>query len=147
MSHEGFRLLTEEEAHRADAEHAALPREAVEPVKVRVLKTEGTGMEIDWRDGHRSRWSFAWLREACPCATCQDEREKHRRRGGEARPAPAALQPMYKPAIRPDSVRQVGRYAVAFDWNDGHTSGIYSWEFLRRHCLCEACTAMRVGNA
>ena len=75
MSHEGFRLVSPEQAAREDAAHGELPRAAVEPVKVRVLKTEGTGVEIDWRDGHRSRWSFPWLRHACPCATCQDERE------------------------------------------------------------------------
>jgi DUF971 family protein len=139
MSHEGFRLLTEEQARRADAEHAPLPREATEPVKVRVLKTEGTGMEIDWRDGHSSRWSFAWLRQACPCATCHDEREKEGRAVGEAKPQPAALLPMYKPPVRPDTVQQVGRYAISFGWNDGHTSGIYSWDYLRRNCLCDEC--------
>ena len=139
MSHEGFRLVSEEQARRADAEHAPLPREAVEPVKVRVLKTEGTGVEIDWRDGHRSRWSFGWLRLACPCATCQDEREKSGRAVGEAESQPAALLPMFKAPARPESVQQVGRYAISFHWNDGHTSGIYSWEYLRRHCLCGEC--------
>ena len=139
MSHEGFRLLTEEQARRAEQEHAPLPREATEPVKVRVLKTEGTGMEIDWRDGHQSRWSFAWLRLACPCATCHDEREKSGRGVGEAEAQPAALLPMYKAPVRPDTVQQVGRYAISFHWNDGHTSGIYSWDYLRRHCLCEQC--------
>ncbi len=139
MSHEGFRLLTEEQARRADAEHAPLPRESTEPVKVRVLKTEGTGLEIDWRDGHHSRWSFRWLRDACPCATCHDEREKDGRAPGEGRPQPLALLPMYKPPVRPDAAQQVGRYAISFTWNDGHTSGIYSWDYLRRHCLCAAC--------
>ncbi len=143
MSHEGFRLVSAEEARRADREHAPLPREAIEPVKVRVDKTGGTGMEIDWRDGHRSRWSFAWLREACPCATCHDEREKEGRAVGEPRPQPAALLPMFKAPARPDTVQQVGRYAISFGWNDGHTSGIYSWEFLRRHCLCDACRSAR----
>ncbi len=141
MSHEGFRLVSEEQARREDAAHAPLPREATEPVKVRVLKTEGTGMEIDWRDGHRSRWSFRWLRDACPCATCHDEREQAGRAPGDPVPEPPALLPMYKPAIRPDSAQQVGRYAISFSWNDGHTSGIYSWDFLRRHCGCERCQA------
>ena len=98
MSHEGFRLLPEEQARRIDAEHAPLPREMTEPVKVRVLKTEGTGMQIDWRDGHRSTWSFAWLREACPCATCHDEREKEgtRRRCPETT-AGCAAAPLQSP--------------------------------------------------
>lgn len=139
MSHEGIRLVNEEQARREDAAHAPLPREATEPVKVRVLKTEGLGMEIDWKDGHRSCWSFPWLRQACPCATCQDEREKTGRILGAAAPEPPALLPMYKAPVRPDNVQQVGRYAISFGWNDGHTSGIYSWDYLRRHCLCEMC--------
>jgi DUF971 family protein len=33
----------------------------------------------------------------------------------------------------------VGRYAIQFNWQDGHSSGIYSWDFLRRHCQCAVC--------
>ena len=138
MSHEGIRLVSEEQARREDAAHAPLPKEATEPVKVRVMKTEGTGMEIEWRDGHRCHWSFAWLRNACPCATCHDEREKEGRAPGVPRPEPAQLLPMYKAPIRPTEVQPVGRYAISFVWNDGHSSGIYSWDFLRRHCLAPA---------
>lgn len=143
MSHEGFRLVSAEEAHTLDAAHAPLPREATEPAKVRVMKTEGTGLEIDWRDGHRSRWSFPWLRHACPCATCQTEREQEGRPAGQAPPEPAVLLPLYKPALRPDTVQPVGRYAISFGWNDGHTSGIYSWDYLRRHCTCALCAGQR----
>ena len=32
-------------------------------------------------------------------------------------------------------------YAISFAWNDGHGSGIYSWDYLRRHCQCEVCRA------
>jgi DUF971 family protein len=141
MSHEGFRLVSEEQARRDEAAHAPLPREATEPIKVRVKKTEGTGMEIDWKDGHHSQWPFAWLRDACPCATCHDEREQEHRPVGVPRPQPAALLPMYKAPVRPDSAQQVGNYAVSFNWNDGHTSGIYSWDYLRRNCQCAACRA------
>jgi DUF971 family protein len=34
----------------------------------------------------------------------------------------------------------VGRYAIQFNWLDGHSSGIYSWEYLRRVCRCQECT-------
>jgi DUF971 family protein len=139
MSHEGIRLVSEERALHEDAEHAPLPRETIDPKRVRVLKSEGKGLEIDWQDGHTSRWSFAWLRQACPCATCQEEREQTGRALGEPTPAPANLLPLYKARIGPDSVQQVGRYAISFGWNDGHTSGIYSWDYLRRHCICEEC--------
>ncbi len=143
MSHEGIRFVSEEQAWQDAAAHRELPPEATEPVKVRVLKTEGTGMVIDWRDGHQSHWSFPWLRLACPCATCHEEREKEGRAPGEPKPAAATgLLPMYKAPARPDSAQQVGRYAISFSWNDGHTSGIYSWDYLRRQCQCSDCRAL-----
>ena len=144
MSHEGIRFVSEEQARRDAAVHRELPAAATDPVKVRVLKTEGTGMIIDWRDGHQSHWSFPWLRLACPCATCHEEREADGRQPGEPKPRPASttLLPMYQAPARPDSVQQVGRYAISFHWNDGHTSGIFSWDYLRRHCTCEVCKAL-----
>jgi DUF971 family protein len=44
----------------------------------------------------------------------------------------------------PDDVRavgssMVGRYAVSFDWSDGHSSGIYSYDYLLELCECENC--------
>ena len=133
MSHEGIRFVTEEEARRAQAEEREFSAEARTPVKVRVDKTGGTGMEIEWKDGHRSHWNFAWLRNACPCATCFEERQHSGRKPGEAKPQPQALLPMYQAPPRPESVTPVGRYAISFQWNDGHQSGIYSWDYLRRH--------------
>jgi DUF971 family protein len=145
MSHEGIRFVSEEESRRAQNENVELPKEATDPAAVRVLKTEGTGMEIDWKDGHRSKWSFAWLRLGCPCATCNEERKAHGLEPGEAKPQAANLLPMYQAPPRPEQVTPVGRYAVSFNWNDGHTSGIYSWEYLRRVCQCEECKAGRKG--
>jgi DUF971 family protein len=34
--------------------------------------------------------------------------------------------------IRALEIRPVGSYAVQISWSDGHSSGIYSWETLRR---------------
>ncbi len=139
MSHEGIRLVSAEQARREDEQNRELPREAKEPAKVRVHKTEGTGLEIAWKDGHQSSWSFAWLRQACPCATCHEEREKSGRKPGEPKAQPATLLPMYQDPPRPNVVTPVGRYALSFEWNDGHKSGIYSWDYLRRHCVCGEC--------
>jgi hypothetical protein len=77
MSHEGIRIVSADEAAHASAqEDVRLTPDAVTPLKVRVKKSEGTGVEIDWRDGHKSSWDFRWLRDACPCATCHDRRAR-----------------------------------------------------------------------
>lgn len=139
MSHEGIRISTPEEMARDTAAERPLPRIAVTPDKVRVLISEGKGLEIDWSDGHRSAWSFAWLRNACPCATCNDERNQEGRKAGQPKAKPAELLPMYTPPSKPASAHGVGRYALQFNWLDGHSGGIYSWDYLRRHCQCQEC--------
>lgn len=62
------------------------------------------------------------LRDACPCASCIEE--------GTGR---KILDTATIPAdIRALEVKPVGSYAVQISWSDGHGSGIYSWETLRR---------------
>jgi len=146
MSHEGIRFLSREEQEQVERETkraATLSKAALTPAKVRVLKTEGTGMEIDWEDGHSSKWNFAWLRNACPCATCVEERKVDGRLPGQPKAQPKQLLQMYEAPARPASAQAVGRYAIQFHWQDGHSSGIYSWDFLRRNCQCEVCKAAR----
>ncbi len=143
MSHEGIRVVSQEEARKGAQAERKLPADAVTPAKVRVKKSEGTGVEIEWKDGHKSAWSFRWLRDACPCATCHEEREAAGRRPGEAKPKALALLQMYEEPPRPVEVTPAGKYALKFKWNDGHEAGIYSWEYLRRVCDCEACRRAR----
>ncbi|MGB6973848.1 MAG: DUF971 domain-containing protein [Terracidiphilus sp.] len=139
MSHEGIRFATEEQIERQSRSVRPLAREAVTPKKVRVLLSEGKGLEIDWADGHKSVWGFAFLRDACPCATCVDERKNQGRAPGQPKPKAAELLPMYAPPAKPAGAQAVGRYALQFNWLDGHGSGIYSWEYLRRVCQCAEC--------
>ena len=133
MSHDGVRFISREEAAR-EAARPKLTGDAIRPAKVRVDQTGGTGMFIEWRDGHQSAWSFAWLREACPCATCHEAREAEERLPGIPRPKPASLLPMYQAPPRPVRVEPVGKYALRFAWNDGHEAGLYSWDYLRNVC-------------
>lgn len=146
MSHEGIRIVSEDQARREAVSEVRLPMNAVTPVKVRVQKSEGTGVTIVWKDGHESHWTFAWLRNACPCATCNEERTQTGRALGEAAPRPGGPLMLYQAPPRPLEVTPVGKYALRFKWNDGHESGIYSWEYLRRVCQCEACLAARSAS-
>jgi len=117
---------------------------SADPKSVKINITAGTGVDIDWKDGHHSHYTFAFLRDACPCALCDEERGKTGRKPGEPpKAAPGAL-PMFKPAAKPTSAEPVGKYAIKFHWNDGHELGLYSWQFLRDWCPCEECKIARV---
>ena len=117
------------------------PTLANDPRSVKVNLTTGTGVEIEWKDGHRSSFTFPFLRDACPCALCDDEREKSGRKAGEGiKLAPGAL-PLFKAAAKALGAEPVGKYALRFAWNDNHDLGIYSWAYLREICPCAACKA------
>lgn len=139
MSHEGIKFGA------PVADKREFTRDQVAPADVRVLLSTGKGLEIDWKDEHRSSYPFRYLRDACPCALCNDEREKQGRVPGEAeKQSPTAL-PMFKEPPRPQQVTPTGRYGLSFVWNDGHQHGIFSWEYLRLVCPCEACKSSRAG--
>jgi DUF971 family protein len=91
-----------------------------------------SGVQIDWKDGHHSDYALQFLRDHCPCATCTNAH-------GTSPPAPATQFQMYKKVLKLDGVEPVGRYALRFLWNDGHNTGIYSFEHLRNNCPCDAC--------
>jgi DUF971 family protein len=115
------------------------PTAATDPKSVKVNLTTGTGMDIEWRDGHVSHYSFVFLRDACPCAMCAEEREKSGRQPGDpAKLTPGAL-PIFKPTAKPVSAEGIGKYAIRFKWNDDHDLGIYSWKYLREFCPCTEC--------
>lgn len=132
MSHE-IQFISAEEAARRQSQ-PKLTGASIQPAKVKIDKSGGTGMFIEWRDGHSSEWTFAWLRAACPCATCHEEREAEGREPGVAKPKPKSLLPMYEAPPRPVEITPMGKYAVKFKWNDGHEAGLYSWDYLRNVC-------------
>jgi len=84
---------------------------------------------ITWDDGHQSHYAPLQLRLACPCAQCVDELTGQR----TIRPEHIAAD------IKPQEMRPVGRYGVSFQWSDGHSTGIYTFERLRELCQCALC--------
>ncbi len=112
---------------------------SADPKTVKVHLSTGKGVDIEWKDGHLSSYTFPYLRDACPCALCQEEREQTGRKPGEPPEAKPGELPMFKPAARPESAEGVGKYAIKFKWNDGHELGIYSWQWLRQICPCQQC--------
>jgi DUF971 family protein len=119
---------------------------ASDPQSVKVNVSAGTGMEIVWKDGHTSHYGFTWLRDACPCAMCDEERaQSGRKLGARPQPKPGTL-PIYHAAPKPETVTPIGKYAIAFKWNDGHEHGIYAWDFLRAQCPCAECATTRTAK-
>ena len=84
---------------------------------------------IRWQDGHESIYPCDYLRKNCRCANCIDEWS------GAKRLDPSQI----RPDIQPVKVESVGRYGMKIDWNDGHNTGIYGFDYLRKICPCEKC--------
>ena len=108
------------------------------PASVKIHISSGAGVDITWADGHASHYDFAYLREQCPCATCNDARQKKEELTASA-PAASPLLPMFKPKPRAQKATPVGNYAIQFNYSDGHSTGIYSYDYLRTMCPCEEC--------
>ena len=79
---------------------------------------------IEWDDSAVQRIPFALLRRACPCATCSGELGFAGRFASD-------------PQLRPGEdeladISLVGAYGLNAVWADGHNTGIYTYEHLRR---------------
>lgn len=93
-------------------------------------------MTITWKDGHTSVYPFGLLRAACPCASCRGGHENMRAEPDEA--VFSAHLPE-SPQTRMNQVEAVGSYAIMIHWEDGHSFGIYNWNYLRKLCPCAIC--------
>jgi DUF971 family protein len=110
------------------------------PAAVKIHVSTGAGVDITWADGHASHYDFAFLRDECPCATCNDERAR-KQDFAAAGPASAAASvlPMFKPKPTARTAHSVGNYAINITFSDGHATGIYSYDQLRTICPCPEC--------
>jgi DUF971 family protein len=84
---------------------------------------------IIWSDGHLARYTVRSLRLACHCAHCVDEWTREQLLKEESIPQD----------IKPMKIETVGRYAFKIDWSDGHNTGIYPFDALRKLCECATC--------
>lgn len=110
------------------------------PASINIHVSSGAGVEVTWSDDHTSHYEFAYLRDQCPCALCDDERKKKTALTGSASARPeSTVLPMFKPKATARGAKAVGHYAIHIDFTDGHSTGIYSYDYLRTICPCEAC--------
>jgi prepilin-type processing-associated H-X9-DG protein len=83
------------------------------------------GVEIAFADGHVCRFELEELRLACPCAACRKLRDD------DQAPWPTPRSPLPLSIV---DAELNGAWGLSITWNDGHATGIYPWEALRRWC-------------
>ncbi|HEX7498690.1 MAG TPA: DUF971 domain-containing protein, partial [Polyangia bacterium] len=84
-------------------------------------RTNPRTLSVLWEDGRRGDFDVRDLRLACPCALCVEEMS------GRPLLDPSKV----RPDIAPVTLTSVGSYGITIKWNDGHSTGIYSYESLR----------------
>src|SRR5207302_8488734 len=99
------------------------------PTSVKIHVSNGTGVDVTWANGHASHYEIAYLREECPCATCNDAREKKASLGELASTLKYSSDlPMFKPKPPAQAATQVGNFAIQISFTDGHSTVIYSYD-------------------
>jgi DUF971 family protein len=108
---------------------------SVTPVPQAIHRAEDA-VTITWAEDHVGVYPARALRLACPCAE-----------GGEEMSGRPLLDPARVPEdVAPLRIALVGAYAIRIDWSDGHSTGIYTYEFLREICPCGRCGEGRDGR-
>ncbi len=94
----------------------------VEPRRVQMI---GSEVAIAWSDGAESYFTGEFLRAASPSASNMGERDIFGNRyGGESA--------RRFPGVTVTGWEKVGNYALCFNFSDGHRTGLYSYDYLRR---------------
>jgi len=94
----------------------------LEPTNIQQI---GNELAIQWNDGTESYLDLQFLRRACPCAACGGEPDVL---GNIMRPNVSYSENSFELA----GFDVVGGYAIQPRWRDGHGTGIYSFQYLRR---------------
>ena len=99
------------------------------PIPSEITRANVADIRILWKGAHNSVYPARYLRLRCPCAGCVDEWTGKR-----------FLRESEVPQeIVPSSLELVGRYGLRVYWSDGHSDGIYTFNFLRELCPCSEC--------
>lgn len=93
----------------------------LEPVPVEIRRRpEERRLRIRWQHGPETETEYDTLRGYCPCAGCQGHMVREIRFHPPRRP------------VTPTSIEPVGNYAISILWSDGHSTGIYRFDYLWR---------------
>jgi DUF971 family protein len=95
----------------------------------RIKRVSDMLTDVTWNDGHFSSYPSWYLRENCPCALCVEEFTGRR----------MIRQGSIPSHLKRNDLSLVGNYALRFAWDDGHDTGIYTFDYLRSICPCAQC--------
>lgn len=85
----------------------------------------GSELAIRWSDGNESYIPFSVLRAASPSAAVRGEQDIFGNQyGGEAARTHEGVAVL--------GWERVGNYALRFDFSDGHRTGLYSYDYLKK---------------
>jgi DUF971 family protein len=90
------------------------------------IQTIGDELAIKWDDGKESFIQLELLRRGCPCAGCKGEMDIF----GNLYKNPD--KPLNANSVKLQKLSYVGGYALQPVWADGHSSGLFSYEYLRK---------------
>ena len=96
------------------------------PRPTRITPFPNGELGVVWEDGHQSFYPGHPLRCACQCASCVDEMSGHKILDDARVPQD----------VQPREIHPVGQYGLSIVWSDGHDTGIYTYERLRKLCPC-----------
>jgi DUF971 family protein len=92
------------------------------PVNIQLI---GSELAIAWNDGVETFFPFEALRAASPSAENQGERDIFGHQyGGDG--------PKQFPGVTVLGWQRVGNYALQIEFSDGHRTGLYSFDYLRK---------------
>jgi DUF971 family protein len=86
----------------------------------------GSELAIKWDDGSENFIALEKVRRCCPCAGCKGETDIM----GNVYKNPGQKLP--SSSFQLIRIASVGGYAIQPVWADGHATGIYSFDYLRR---------------
>tara|TARA_Y100000815_G_C12950537_1_gene352715 strand:+ start:98 stop:430 length:333 start_codon:yes stop_codon:yes gene_type:complete len=102
----------------------------IQPVSIELLDDI---LKIHWNDDKKTKYEYQFLRESCPCASCVGEPGIFKTSVGILNvPRDQPNNPPIPKTIKPKNLKRVGNYAITISWSDGHSSGIYSYDYLRK---------------
>ena len=101
--------------------HRAVGKRRIQQEALPIVTPQPGHIRVQWPDGSEDQLLNRDVRAACQCAACIEEYT------GQQILDPETI----APDIQATSIDTLGNYAVSIVWNDGHSSGIFSWERLK----------------